>query len=254
MHYTTSSSFFFILFSLFSTSFGDEPCGKVEYGCGSHGRCHLDTRSCGDSCTERCVCNEGFDGNDCTVRLDICPGAISPDGARSCLHGGRCMQNADEQWICDCSSAKKGGKMYAGHQCEFAAQVSCEIGKQNSAHAFCTNGGRCYSQVKSGEHHPLCDCDDAFEGRHCQYAKGSRPEQEKIYAIPPPPANEGISGGVIAGAVAVSLIICVGAALFWMRFKGTAKTFSNIKIPNDLDMKPEPKIKEGMEEASTEII
>ncbi|GAX20121.1 hypothetical protein FisN_17Lh073 [Fistulifera solaris] len=254
MHSTWS--FLFLIVSttlLIVTSGQDEACGTIAYGCGAHGRCRLDTQSCGNNCTERCICNDGFDGDDCSIRLDICPDTVSPDGARSCLHGGKCQQNSETQeWTCDCSSAKKGGKMYAGHQCEFAAQVSCEIGKVDSVHAFCTNGGTCNRMVKPGEHHPLCDCDENWEGRHCQYEKGSRPVEEPIYAIPGPPAKEGISGGAIFGIVVVCLIVSVTGALYWMRSKGSFK--SNIKMPSDFDAKPEPNIKEEVVEASSEFI
>ena len=252
MQSVTSSFLFLFFFSFFIASSGQEACGTVAYGCGAHGKCHLDTRNCGANCTERCICDSGFDGNDCNIRVEVCPDSVNQDGDRTCLHGGKCQQLSEDEWSCDCTTAKKGEKMYAGHQCEFAAQVSCEIGKIDSAHAFCTNGGRCNSQVKSGEHHPMCDCDDAFEGRHCQYAKGTRPAEETIYAIPAPPAKEGISGGAIFAIVAVCLIVCVGGAVYMMRRKGTFK--SNITIPNDLDMKPEPNIKEGVVEANSDFI
>lgn len=234
-----SSKPFLLLFSLLVTSLHAESCGNVSNGCGSHGTCQ--------SNTQLCTCNSGYGGVDCTMRQELCLGDVGPTGVNTCFHGGVCQQsNADasateEQWICDCSNAKKGGKVYAGHQCEFPAQVSCEKGKTESTHAFCTNGGTCRSQVEAGQHHPMCLCPDGFEGRHCQYATGTAPDQEVVYAIPSPIKSQGISGGGIAVLVILSLLVTCMAAAFCMRPKGryAAKT-SSIDMPmppDDLEMK-----------------
>lgn len=240
MYCTSSTLFPFFLILLLLDRAAAKSCGNVTHGCGSHGTCHLNTRSCGNECLERCICDDGFSGNDCSMRIEICPDAVAPSGSRSCLHGGVCrLDNATaEDWSCDCAKAKKGSTVYAGHQCEFPADVSCEVGTNESSHAFCTNNGTCQSQVESGQHHLMCYCTYAFEGRHCQYAKGTLPDQETVYAIPQPQSNQGISGGAIAVLVILSLIVVVAAVVFYRRPKRrqAANKASN-NVPNDLNLK-----------------
>lgn len=142
--------------------------------------------------------------------------------------------------------------MYSGHQCEFAAQVSCEIGAIDSTYAFCTNGGACPTQVKPGEKAPHCDCDANFEGKHCQYAKGTRPTQENAFPMPSSTGDDSLSGGAIFGIIAICLVVGLGGAVYYMQRKGTLK--SSFKLPNHLDAKPEPNIKEGVEEANADFI
>jgi hypothetical protein len=61
-------------------------------GCGPYGRCVRGTL---------CICNLGYDGEDCSIPIDICPGPVVPDAlllngvdadekeAFSCLNGGQ---------------------------------------------------------------------------------------------------------------------------------------------------------------------
>lgn len=84
----------------------------------------------------------------------------------------------------------------------------------------------------------MCFCADGFEGRHCQYAKGTVPDQETVYAIPPMPKNEGISGGAIGALIVLSLIFALGVAVFSMRPNST----KTVSVPNDLEMKASEEI------------
>jgi len=111
------------------------------------------------------------------------PLTYSPDNA-DCLNGGICQEievgGGVAGMVCDCQSAVVGSYSTVGHQCEFKAEVSCEAGREFSSYAFCVNGGVCKSLVEPEEPHPLCDCSDGFEGRHCQFAVGTAPQEEPI--------------------------------------------------------------------------
>ncbi|KAL3908371.1 MAG: hypothetical protein SGILL_008509, partial [Bacillariaceae sp.] len=44
------------------------------------------------------------------------------------------------------------------------------IGKANFA--FCVNNGLCKAKVETDEPHPGCNCEDGFEGDHCEFLAG----------------------------------------------------------------------------------
>jgi hypothetical protein len=56
-------------------------------------------------------------------------------------------------------------------------------GQDTSDYAFCTNGGKCMSQIQYGEPHAGCRCPDDFEGRHCQYRQGTAPDSELKFSF-----------------------------------------------------------------------
>jgi hypothetical protein len=161
--------------------------------CGPNGQCITDTRACEpDNCKTQCKCDPGWGGADCDSQLDQCPNSQSlthsPNEATFCFNGGICKEvpvDVSEDpdgvgMVCDCSTAVVDNYAYVGHQCEHEAQVSCESGRQFSSYAFCVNGGTCKRLVEPGDPHPLCNCPDGFEGRHCQFDAGTAPKQEQI--------------------------------------------------------------------------
>lgn len=102
--------------------------------------------------------------------------------------------------------------IYEGLYCEHEATHFCD-GKDGSisASAFCTNGGRCLGDNKSGF---ICDCTEGYIGDHCQFISGSMPEEwDKTPAVSVYKAGSAYkgdkpSGGAVAG-IAIGLLVVV---------------------------------------------
>lgn len=187
-----------------------EPCGSgAPSGCGPFGVCRTL-----DASGQRCVCDRGYAGADCSLQAINCRGDVDPNGARTCFNGGRCVekemyfpdQDSTTTWYCDCSTATGDAKRFAGHQCQYPTSAHCEAGIKTSEYAFCVNGGRCIQIVDRGEPHPGCLCRTGFEGRHCQYAKGTAPAKEPIYSA----AMENSTKGIHGFALALVILIVLG--------------------------------------------
>lgn len=186
--------------------------------CGEFGVCVNKLRTCngGDSCEKVCKCNPNYIGDDCSTMVAFCSGTVNPDGtARTCFNGGTCIKErhydgldsdgGDLVYWCDCSTAVgEAGGGFAGHQCEFPHEKSCEIGTSTSSYAFCVNGGECANLVSDGEPHPGCSCGKQYEGRHCQYERGTAPAYE-LGSQPLVPLSDGMSAGLVFIVVAVAL-------------------------------------------------
>ena len=132
-----------------------------------------------------CVCNEGFAGADCSFPFETCP-----DDILTCFNGASCSRissrveqsNSRSEYECDCSTVPDASPFQI-QECESPEADSCEKGAQTSDYAFCTNGGKCITQVQFGEPHAGCRCPNEFEGRHCQYRKGTAPDAELKFAF-----------------------------------------------------------------------
>lgn len=102
--------------------------------------------------------------------------------------------------------------IYEGLYCEHEATHFCD-GKDGSisASAFCTNGGTCLGDSKSGF---ICDCPQGYIGDHCQFISGSMPDEwDKTPAFSvykTGTANSGgkPGGGAVAG-IAIGLLVVV---------------------------------------------
>lgn len=236
-------------------------------GCGPFGECQLDTISCGDDCQERCKCQPGYFGDDCSFQAEICADEVGPGGVQTCLNGGHCykvdhMSGAanEYEYQCDCRKAYGDASAYAGHQCEYPAEVSCEKSPDQSrndvspsSYAFCVNGGVCLQLVERGEAFPGCRCSIDYAGRHCQYATGTAPAEELVYA--PPPSGK-LSSGAIAGIVIAGLVFVVGVALVANRHHSSQAPTDDKQVPPppmDLQLEEIPP-KQGETEPDGEII
>jgi hypothetical protein len=229
-------------------------------GCGPFGECILDDRSCGDTCQEECKCNPGFAGSDCSFQAETCFGPVGPDDVRTCFNGGVCTENEPEDnsrdededetsWVCDCKAAALSSavapKVVAGYQCEFVLQVSCEIAVADSIYAFCTNGGTCIKEVRTGKPHKGCFCGENHEGRHCQFKAGSAPKEELEYLKKLEQDDGAALSGVGIFFVVLFALAAVGSASFFLYRHSQTSTMnpnSNAESPvmteadNDLQL------------------
>ena len=139
------------------------------------------------SCREdggECDCNPGFAGADCSFPYETCP-----DGVITCFDGAECTRLSTRlsdgtlsQYQCDCTTIPDASPFQID-QCEAPDSEACIAGTSSSPvfvsdYAFCTNGGKCIKKVQAGEPHAGCRCPSDFEGRHCQYRKGTAPLAE----------------------------------------------------------------------------
>ena len=116
---------------------------------------------------EHCVCEPGWAGLNCDVKMDVCPGR-----SMICLHGSTCdLSEETGQFGCNCAGANEGGFKYAGKYCQYYSTSYCTIDgrkPKKRSDAFCTNNGLCLDFVRHDGEHPGCTCDDNFEGDHCE--------------------------------------------------------------------------------------
>lgn len=142
------------------------------------------------------MCNPGFAGADCSFPFMSCP-----DGIMQCFgtgavcvpystreqeleearqhpsNGGLAGDDDVPRYKCDCSGVPNTSPFQMA-ECENPESQVCEDGQSVSQYAFCTNGGTCVAQVRQGMPHAGCHCGNDFEGRHCQYRKGTAPKYE----------------------------------------------------------------------------
>mmetsp|Transcript_13498 Transcript_13498/g.19906 ORF Transcript_13498/g.19906 Transcript_13498/m.19906 type:complete len:244 (-) Transcript_13498:95-826(-) len=155
---------------------------------------------------------------------------ICDDGHR-CRNGSMCTRNPNDEgsYYCDCDEGKDD-EAFAGIECEHTATSYCTFSGEVSHASFCTNGGQC--TVKTGDPvnglHVACDCQNGYEGDHCQFIKNSgqsRFYENTLARTAPVPQNPstGGSGGIVAVVVLLFLGVIGGLGFFVYRKK---KTFS----------------------------
>jgi hypothetical protein len=101
---------------------------------------------------------------------------ICPDGHR-CDNGSMCTENPYDEggYYCDCDEGKLDTATYAGLYCEHEATSYCTFEQEVSTISFCTNNGECKVEVSPDETHLGCDCKIGYEGEHCQFVDGAKP-------------------------------------------------------------------------------
>jgi len=186
----------------------------------------------GECISGDCECDDGYDGEDCTMPFVTCR-----DGSRKCYNGSECRRNRERDSVtgehgysCDCSKAY-GVSSFAGIQCEYSATQECEIGVDNSAYKFCTNGGKCIEKVNSDIAHQGCHCVNAFEGLHCEYLKGEAPTEELALVAELQESRKkesGISGVIIMFSILISLVLIgMFAFVIYKKKRGERDTTKN---------------------------
>ena len=223
----------------------------------------VDCSEADDCVGEYCKCTEHYRGEDCSLRVAVCPASSSPTSVSECYNGGLCVaresfmdteeipdsfdfgQTATQVWRCDCStaigSASTGPVGHAGAQCEYKATQSCIIGDTtltpNEQYAFCVNGGDCIRKVASDEKHPGCSCIKGFEGRHCQYAQGKAPPEELAAARADFAAEDKeVKTGLVVFLVFFTLIVLGGLAYYIVVRKRVQSNAAAQDAPVDLKL------------------
>lgn len=169
-----TSKFLYLLLCILSSKFAKSEC---PFNCEPYGKCES------GSVNLYCKCESGYAGSDCSFPYETCD-----DGFTKCYNGAKCTRSVSfkdpddhdgrgEEFECDCSEMPQASPFQI-EQCEDPIDDICEIGKDISDHAFCTNSGKCLRMIEEGERHPGCECNKNYEGRHCQYRKGYAPAAE----------------------------------------------------------------------------
>lgn len=173
------------------------------------------------------------------------------DGHR-CENGAICTENPYDEgaFYCDCDEALFD-QAVAGLYCEHGATTYCTFNQEISRISFCTNEGTCKVSVSPEEAHLGCDCPSNYEGEHCQFVKGTKPEGwpfdgsnqgETSSQIGYPTLvdkrnarnDEGLHAGIIAVIVLVVLGIVGSAAYFVYTKQKKAEPLAKetVKIPD----------------------
>ena len=179
---------------------------------------------------EHCICEPGWAGLNCDVKMDICPGR-----SMICLHGSTCVLSDETgDFECDCDTARLDGLRYAGKYCQYHSTTYCTIdGERPKRHseAFCANSGKCLDFVPHDGEHPGCSCEEHFEGDHCEKlvaptAKSSEPSGD---------GNESSSSAVaiVIVVMLVLIIIAVAVFLWFRRRRQSASSFFISESAND---------------------
>ncbi|KAL7530280.1 hypothetical protein ACHAWF_003316 [Thalassiosira exigua] len=122
---------------------------------------------------QSCSCRPGFGGGSCEKAVEEC----QPPHYR-CHNGAPCEINESGVLACDCSSADSKSDL-AGYMCRKPALALCDTLDEDNK-SYCTNGGVCLSSMTASSKHLVfshpnvhqgCQCDDVFEGGHCEFLK-----------------------------------------------------------------------------------
>lgn len=137
-----------------------------------------------------------------------------------CFNGSKCVENPYEEgsFYCDCDEVVFEAR-YEGLYCEHKAEVYC-VKEGASKHSFCTNGGTCQEYVGPDEAHISCQCPSEYEGPHCQFVKGTKPDgwpfSNKSTQVA---KKKGSDAGAIIGSLVVILAgVIIGGAFVYKRY------------------------------------
>lgn len=136
-----------------------------------------------------------------------------PDGHR-CENGSMCAEDPNDEgaYYCDCDEGNLN-TAYAGLYCEHEATSYCTFNQEVSMISFCTNEGTCKVQVSAESAHLGCDCPTGYEGDHCQFVEGTKPDNWPTSGQSQSLPSKGTQSGGISGGVTAVIVIVVFAFL-----------------------------------------
>jgi hypothetical protein len=143
-------------------------------------------------------------------------------------------------FYCDCDEGKIDSA-YAGLYCEHEATSYCTFNKEVSMISFCTNDGTCKVMVSADSAHLGCDCPTNYEGEHCQFVAGTKPDnwptsgagsQALTNRGKQNAANGGISGGVTAVIVIIVFVFLGGIGYMIYRKRTLSASGEKHNIPS----------------------
>uniref|UniRef100_A0A7S2SLZ0 EGF-like domain-containing protein n=1 Tax=Eucampia antarctica TaxID=49252 RepID=A0A7S2SLZ0_9STRA len=163
---------------------------------------------------------------------------ICENGHR-CENGSLCVENPYDEgnFYCDCDEVVFS-TAFEGLSCEHEATVYCTLDQIISKKSFCTNGGECLAFSDAEEAHFDCKCPDNYEGGHCQYVKGTRPDgwpynEGGVLMAKNQSNQQGSSGRKMTGSIiALIVIICcafvsgIGYIIYKKKVKSTQDVVS----------------------------
>jgi hypothetical protein len=164
------------------------------------------------------------------------------DGHR-CENGSMCTENPYDEggFYCDCDQGNIDA-VYAGLYCEHQATSYCTFNQEVSMISFCTNDGQCKVEVSADSGHLGCDCPSGYEGDHCQFVEGAKPDGwpfdgSQQQNLPSNQTSSQSGGGLQGGVVAVIVIIVLGFVggvgyMIYRKKKGLTKTVEKHNIPS----------------------
>mmetsp|Transcript_31450 Transcript_31450/g.44640 ORF Transcript_31450/g.44640 Transcript_31450/m.44640 type:complete len:243 (-) Transcript_31450:39-767(-) len=177
-----------------------------------------------------------------------------PDG-HHCENGSICTENEYDEgaYYCDCDEAIVN-EAVAGLYCEHSATTYCTYNQEISRISFCTNDGTCNVIANAEEAHFGCDCPDNYEGDHCQFVKGSKPngwpfdgsgqQMSSSIGFPDLKQERSTDEGLHAGIIVLIVLIVLGVvgAISYVAFKkqksSVTLTKSASKIP-EMSLEPD---------------
>lgn len=216
------------------------PLETCMIDCGPHGHCF-------DS---ECQCDSGYAGADCSFPYEQCPDHILQcygtgsmcvkenidngeiDSSRQHLANGDSTRVPT--YTCHCDTELNHHDAFLIEQCESPRTHHCEQDVHMSEYAFCTNGGTCQTIVRRGERHAGCHCPTGYEGKHCQYRKGTAPAFELSYNSYNVNTKQG--GGALSGFV--KFLIATMCLLLIAGFASIV--YSNYKVKQEGAVKDLP--------------
>lgn len=187
---------------------------KCHPSCGPFGTCTPDVEYCDDilECGEFiCVCQEGYTGEDCSLR------STAQCNDHQCFNGGTCHGNG-----CDCSLTYGSSNGTNDPYCRFTVTDVCEEGQDHSTYSYCYNQGTCrkHFDARSPQAHPGCHCEGTgFTGSHCQFpvAISAKREEEVTQGKQQDEAKQGLQGGQKALICIIVLTSLVGVGFVTRR-------------------------------------
>lgn len=123
--------------------------GMCELGRPLHGFAAelLEDEGASHNSSMHCVCDTGWTGIHCEIKLSECEND-------ECWNGERCQLSEDDFGMpfrhCECDALQTNFELpYVAHFCGQISNVWCsDTPSQSTSHSFCKNGGKCLAMIR----------------------------------------------------------------------------------------------------------